>query len=85
MEAMCRPDDKEALEDDMRSWVRHWDEISMSVSDPSRSMLIFAGGSRGSPFNEPSHGGPMDDIVVIPHGWAMVAAIPNVDGWARSL
>jgi hypothetical protein len=46
-EAMCRPDDKEGLEDDMRSWVRCWDEISVSTSDPSRSMLIFVGGSRG--------------------------------------
>ncbi|KAJ8587482.1 hypothetical protein M405DRAFT_863710 [Rhizopogon salebrosus TDB-379] len=30
-EAMCRPDDKEELEDDMRSWVRRWDEISVEV------------------------------------------------------
>jgi hypothetical protein len=34
-EAMCRPDNKEGLEDDMRSWVRRWDEISVSTSDPS--------------------------------------------------
>jgi hypothetical protein len=42
-EAMCRPDDKEELEDDMRSWVRRWDEISVSTSDSSRSRLMFAG------------------------------------------
>jgi hypothetical protein len=32
-EALCRPDDKESLQEDMKSWVRRWDEMTVSFAD----------------------------------------------------
>jgi hypothetical protein len=29
-EALCRPDDKEGLEDDIQLWVRKWDGLMVS-------------------------------------------------------
>jgi hypothetical protein len=33
----------------------------------------------------PSHGGPMQYIVGIAHGWAVVEVVPNADRWAGSI
>lgn len=47
-EAMCMPEDKEDLKEDIQGWMRKWDNFSVSCPNGSADcMLMFVDRNRG--------------------------------------
>ena len=41
-EALCRPDDKEGLQEEMRTWVQRWDEMTVSFANSCLHGIDFS-------------------------------------------